>query len=269
MVVMLSAGMMSCSEEKDEPKDEPIVPVEGEDFDIFEEISFDEMVFVKGGTFKMGATEEQGTEDPWDDEYPVHDVTLSDFYIGKYEVTQELWEYVMGYNPSFYEREKEKEKLPVNNVTWLDCVDFIANLNKLTGKNFDIPTEAEWEYAARGGAKSKGYKYAGSNNIDEVAWYKNNSDLNLKRVGLKIPNELGLYDMSGNALEWCSDWYDENYYSTSPSVNPTGPATGEEVVCRGGTYTYSARSCRITIRDCEYVDLGVVNMGFRLVCRSK
>ena len=260
LIIALGMGFTSC--EKDEPKEDP--KEEPADFDIFEEISCDEMVFVKGGTFMMGATEEQGTEDPRDEEYPVHEVTVSDFYIGKYEVTQELWEYVMGYNPSGYNGAMK----PVVSISWVDCCDFIGNLNRLTGKNFDLPTEAEWEYAARGGAKSMGYKYAGSNNIDEVAWYNENSDNETHQVGLKLPNELGLYDMSGNVCELCSDWYDENYYSSSPSINPTGPKMGEYIVCRGGSLSYRARSCRISDRDYAPMDGAYANVGFRLVCRK-
>lgn len=260
LIVALGIGFTSC--EKDEPKEDP--KEEPANFDIFEEISCDEMVFVKGGTFMMGATDEQGTEDPWDEEYPVHEVTVSDFYIGKYEVTQELWEYVMGYNSSGYKGAKR----PVERISWVDCCDFIGNLNRLTGKNFDLPTEAEWEYAARGGAKSMGYKYAGSNNIDEIAWYKDNSDKETHQVGLKLPNELGLYDMSGNVCELCSDWYDKNYYSSSPSINPTGPKMGEYIVCRGGSLSYGARSCRISVRDYAPMDEAYANVGLRLVCRK-
>ena len=262
LIIALGMGFTSC--EKDEPKEDP--KEEPADFDIFEEISCDEMVFVKGGTFMMGATEEQGTEDPWDEEYPVHEVTVSDFYIGKYEVTQQLWEYVMGYNPSIYKGAKR----PVVSISWVDCCDFIGNLNRLTGKNFDLPTEAEWEYAARGGAKSMGYKYAGGNNIDEVAWYAYNATgtFGTQEVGLKLPNELGLYDMSGNVCEWCSDWYDKNYYSSSPSENPTGPKMGEDIVYRGGSFPYMPSDCRVTIRGHAPIDKAYVNIGFRLVCRK-
>ena len=263
-LLIMALGMSFTSCEKDEPKEDPNTPTEEADFDIFEEISYDEMVFVKGGTFMMGATEEQGTEDPWDDEYPVHEVTVSDFYIGKYEVTQELWEYVMGYNPSGYKGAKR----PVECVSWLDCVDFITNLNKLTGKKFDFPTEAEWEYAARGGAKSMGYKYAGSNNIDEVAWYVDNSGGDTHQVGLKLPNELGLYDMSGNVEEWSGDWFDENYYSISPSENPTGPKIGDKIVCRGGAKSYTERSCRVSARYYTGINDRLLSFGLRLVCRK-
>ena len=160
-----------------------------------------EMVFVKGGTFMMGATPEQGS-DAGDGEKPVHSVTVSDFYIGKYEVTQAQWKAVMGKNPSHYKGENR----PVERVSWYDIQKFIEKLNAKTGKRYRLPTEAEWEYAARGGNQSKGYKYSGSNDIGSVAWYTNNSGDRTHPVGQKQPNELGLYDMTGNVWEWCSDW---------------------------------------------------------------
>ena len=262
LIVALGISFTSC--EKDEPKDDPNAPVEEADFDIFEEISYDEMVFVKGGTFTMGATEEQIPEVPYDDEFPAHEVTVGDFYIGKYEVTQELWEYVMGYNPSF----SQMAKYPVVSISLMDCVDFVANLNSLTGKHFDIPTEAEWEYAARGGNMSKGYIYSGSNIIDDVAWYTDNSSQINHQCGTKAPNELGIYDMSGNVSEWCSDWYDENYYASSPKVNPTGPKTGLGVVCRGGNHVNRKQSCRVSSRYFVNANARYENYGFRLVCRK-
>ena len=160
------------------------------------------MVYVEGGTFMMGATSEQGS-DAYDREKPAHQVTLSSFSIGKYEVTQEEWEAVMGSNPSYF----KGKKLPVEKVSWDNCQKFIRKLNKLTGKQFRLPTEAEWEYASRGGSMSRGYKYAGGNDLGSVAWYDGNSDNKTHEVGKKQPNELGLYDMSGNVWEWCQDWY--------------------------------------------------------------
>ena len=200
------------------------------------------MVGVEGGTFTMGATSEQGS-DPWDDEYPTHSVTLSSFSIGETEVTQELWKAVMGSNPSYF----SGTNLPVEYVSWNDCQTFITKLNQLTGKNFRLPTEAEWEYAARGGNKSKGYKYAGSNTLSDVAWYTDNSSSKTHPVKQKQANELGLYDMSGNVWEWCQDWYGS--YSSSSQTNPTGPAAGSYRVGRGGGWFSHAGRCRVSIRS--------------------
>ena len=155
---------------------------------------------VEGGTFRMGATSEQEADD-WDREKPVHSVTLSSYYIGKTEVTLELWEAVMGLNPNFF----EGTNLPVESVSWNYCQTFVTKLNELTGKNFRLPTEAEWEFACRGGNNSRGYKYSGSNYIDNVAWYDGNSGGETHPVATKSSNELGIYDMSGNVWEWCSD----------------------------------------------------------------
>ena len=199
------------------------------------------MVYVEGGTFTMGATSEQGS-DAYDDEKPAHQVTLSSFSIGKYEVTQEEWETVMGSNPSEY----KGKKLPVENVSWDDCQEFIRKLNQMTDKQFRLPTEAEWEYAARGGSKSRGYKYAGGSDLGSVAWYEGNSGSKTHEVGQKQPNELGLYDMSGNVYEWCQDWYGD--YSSSSQTNPTGPSSGSYRVFRGGGWSSLARLCRVSHR---------------------
>ena len=206
-------------------------------------VSFD-MIAVEGGTFTMGATEEQGS-DVYDDEKPTHQVTLSSYYIGKTEVTQELWQAVMGSNPSNF----SGTNLPVERVSWNDCHTFVTKLNALTGKNFRLPTEAEWEYAARGGNKRKGYKYSGSNTIDDVAWYDSNSSSKTHPVATKAPNELGIYDMSGNVYEWCSDWYSSSYYSSSSQTNPTGPTSGSLRVGRGGSWRTDARYCRVSYRN--------------------
>ena len=218
------------------------------------------MVKVEGGTFTMGATSEQGS-DAYSNEEPTHKVSLSDFYIGKYEVTQEEWEAVMGKNPSHFNGSNR----PVEQVSWNDCRDFITRLNRLTGLNFSLPTEAQWEYAARGGNKSKGYKYSGSNTIGDVAWYTNNSSSKTHDVGTKAPNELGIYDMSGNVWEWCKDWYDSSYYSTSPSANPTGPSSGSFRVFRGGSWNNNARLCRVSNRGYNRPDDSGHGLGLRLV----
>jgi formylglycine-generating enzyme required for sulfatase activity len=151
------------------------------------------MVYVSGGTFTMGATSEQGS-DAYDDENPTHSVTLSSYYIGKYEVTQAEWKAVMGSNPSYFKGDDR----PVEQVSWDDCQTFISRLNSITGRSFSLPTEAQWEFAARGGNSTLGYKYSGSNNVYDIAWYDDNSGGTTHDVGTKSPNELGLYDMSGN-----------------------------------------------------------------------
>ena len=218
-----------------------------------------EMVFVEGGTFKMGATSEQGT-DAQENEKPVHSVILSDFYMGKYEVTQGQWKAVMGSNPSYFTGD---DNLPVEQVSWEDVQKFIKKLNQLTGKTYRLPTEAEWEYAARGGKKSQGYKYAGSNTIDEVARCEDKSAYKTYLVGQKQPNELGLYNMSGNVREWCQDWYG-SYYS-SAQTNPTGPSSGRFRVHRGGSWSRRAWDHRVAYRTGHYPSNSFNDLGFRLV----
>ena len=215
------------------------------------------MVFVEGGTFTMGATSEQGS-DADDDEYPTHRVTLSDYYIGETEVTQALWQAVMGSNPSWF----KGNNLPVESVSYNDVKEFITKLNQKTGKTFRLPTEAEWEYAARGGKKSKGYKYSGSNNIDDVAWYDENSNDKTHPVKTKRPNELEIYDMSGNVLEWCSDWYGD--YLSNAQTNPQGPSSGSDRVLRGGSWGGNARYCRASDRGYGFLSFLNYNLGFRL-----
>ena len=201
------------------------------------------MVYVQGGTFTMGATSEQGSSDPWDSEKPVHSVTLSSYMIGQTEVTQALWQAVMGDNPSEFTGDSHR---PVECVSWEDCQTFLRKLNSLTGQKFRLPTEAEWEFAARGGVNSLGYKYSGSNNIGDVAWYDVNSDNTTHPVGTKQPNELGIYDMSGNVWEWCSDWFGS--YSSSSQTNPQGSSSGSDRVDRGGGWGNGAGSCRVAMR---------------------
>ena len=219
-------------------------------------ISID-MVRVEAGTFKMGATPEM--KNPWKDEKPAHQVTLTnDYYMGKYEVTQALWQAVMGNNPSDF----KGDNLPVESVSWDDCQEFISKLNRITGKTFRLPTEAEWEYAARGGNKSRGYQYSGSNNLSDVAWYSDNSGKKTHAVGTKQPNELGIYDMTGNVWEWCQDWYGK--YSSSSQINPTGANGGSCRVCRGGGWFISARSCRSSCRYYYSPDSRIRFLGLRL-----
>ena len=216
------------------------------------------MIKVEGGTFSMGATSEQGS-DAYDVEKPVHSVTLSDYYIGEMEVTQKLWVAVMGSNPSRFKCDNQR---PVEMVSWYDCQEFIKKLNQLTGKEFRLPTEAEWEYAARGGKYSKDYvyKYSGSNNAGEVAWCDDNRGTHL--VKTKKANKLGLYDMSGNVYEWCNDWYGS--YQSNSQTNPTGPSKGERRVLRGGSWYDDDRRVRVSLRHRNTPDYRCIFNGLRL-----
>lgn len=216
------------------------------------------MVPVEGGTFTMGVTSEQGgyAGDK------AHQVTLSDYYIGQTEVTQALWKAVMGSNPS----DSKGDNLPVEQVSWDDCQVFIQKLNQLTGKQFRLPTEAEWEYAARGGRKSRGYKYAGGNNIGLVAWCGDNSGNETHPVATKQANELGVYDMSGNVWEWCSDWYDG--YQSSSQSDPQGPSSGSCRVGRGGGCYNVAGGCRVSIRSASTPGYRDDYLGLRLSCKK-
>ena len=242
-----------------------------------------EMIYVKGGTFMMGATAEQ--DDAYDDEKPVHQVTLSDYYMGKFEVTQGLWEAVMGSNPSSFQK---GDDYPVEKVSWNDVQTFLSKLNQLTGKKYALPTEAQWEYAARGGkggntnvyvwcgggaiafsstvsgssGRSEPTKYSGSNDVDEVAWYYDNSGFSTHIVGTKFPNALGIYDMSGNVWEWCSDW--DGSYDSEAQTDPMGPVSGSLRVLRGGSWFSSASECRVSNRNAIYPS-GCYGSGFRVV----
>ena len=230
------------------------------------------MVKVEGGTFTMGATAEQDSDaQNW--EKPTHQVTLSSYFIGQTEVTQELWKAVMGSNPSAFTSANgytDDLSRPVEKVTWSACQTFITKLNALTGKTFRLPTEAEWEFAARGGNKSKGYKYAGSNTINDVAWYLSSipsqtqgaEGYGTQPVATKVPNELGLYDMSGNVWEWCKDWLDD--YSSGAQTNPTGPSSGYYRVARGGAWDSTASDCRVSARNGGETSVGYFDAGLRL-----
>ena len=256
---------VSCNEEVEEPQP-PIHPVVGINFDILEPILYDEMVYIKGGEFKLGQTNK---------------VELSDYYIGRYEVTQQFWDYVIGYNgicadgstmsaytSDVWLNNKPSSKYGIGNyypvyfVSWNDIVNvFIPRLNKITGKKFRLPTEAEWEYAARGGESSVGYKFSGGDMIDSVAWYAKNAPT-AHQIGFKLPNELGIYDMTGNVSEWCSDWYGEHELSTK--TNPTGPKSGEYKVFRGGSWGNTALDCEVLVRSCSAPDMSYCSLGFRL-----
>jgi formylglycine-generating enzyme required for sulfatase activity len=219
-------------------------------------VSFD-MMKVEAGTFTMGATSEM--KKPYAYEKPAHQVTLTNnYYLGKTEVTQALWKAVMGSNPSYFKGDNR----PVEGVSWDDCQEFISKLNAATGKHFRLPTEAEWEFAARGGNNSRHYQYSGSNNINDVAWYDGNSGNTTHDVASKQPNELGIYDMSGNVWEWCNDWYGD--YSSSSQTNPTGPNSGSCRVERGGSWHGSAWFCRSSIRYRDTPYFGRDTRGFRL-----
>lgn len=218
-------------------------------------VSFN-MIKVDGGTFTMGATEEMA--EPWDDEKPAHLVILSSYYIGETVVTQALWKAVMGNNPSNF----KGDNLPVEKVSWNDCQDFIRKLNDLTNRRFRLPSEAEWEFAARGGNKSNRTQYSGGDNIDDVAWYGGNCGGNTHSVKTKKANELGLYDMSGNVWEWCQDWLGS--YGSNEQTNPSGPESGYRRVVRGGSWGYYARCCCSSNRSSHLPNNRDYYLGFRL-----
>ncbi|MDR2473248.1 MAG: formylglycine-generating enzyme family protein [Tannerella sp.] len=239
--------LISCS--RDEPDNQPV------------KTSYLELALVQGGDFVMGCSAE---ECKYKAELPAHQVTVSDYYISRYEVTQQEWTDIMGENPSYFD---DDASLPVERVSWEDIVGtegesevikgityysngFIYRLNKMTNKQYRLPTEAEWEYAARGGNKNRGCIYSGSNVIDSVAWYWNNSGDRTHPVGRKSANELGLYDMSGNVWEWCSDYY--GAYSSSPQTDPQGVVSGSCYVIRGGSWVITSDYARVSFRTDYY-----------------
>ena len=224
------------------------------------------MVKVEGGTFLMGASKEMDDFD--NDELPAHEVTLSDYFIGETEVTQGLWFAVMGERPM----EPDGDDHPMKDVSFDESVEFIAKLNKLTGRNFHLPTEAQWEFAARGGNQTHHYPFSGSDNIDEIAWYAENcwdlgkEDPNFGNhpVGMKKPNELGIYDMAGNVWEWCHGSYER--YDSLPQTNPTlnEKPQGAFRCNRGGSWDYIATSARVSNRRNRTHDFRNFNLGLRL-----
>ena len=218
------------------------------------------MKYIEGGSFMMGAPDDD--DEAYDDEKPAHKVTLDSYYIAETQVTQELWQAVMGNNPSHFRGDIHR---PVETVSWNDCQEFIKKLNLSTGRKFSLPTEAQWEYAARGGRKSKGYKYAGGDSLDAVAWYGGNCNSQTHPVGQKQANELGLYDMTGNVLEWCQDWYDDEYYSNSPQQNPMGPVSGDRRVLRGGCWLNGHRYYQVSCRHTRNPGLRDDGCGLRLL----
>lgn len=214
-----------------------------------------EMIKVDGGTFTMG------NDKGYPNEKPPHEVTLNTFYMSKTEVTQDEWERVMGTNPSAV----KGGDLPVTNVSFEDAQAFIAKLNANSSRKFRLPTEAEWEYAARGGQKSKGYQVAGDDDPSKVAWFRDNSDKSIKPVARKRKNELGLFDMSGNVWEWTSDFFDPNYYASSPKNNPKGPDSGAFKVLRGGSSSDAANAMRVSGRFSSFPQVKSGVFGIRLV----
>jgi formylglycine-generating enzyme required for sulfatase activity len=219
-----------------------------------------EILAIKGGTFLMGSP---ANEVGRDDSETQHQVSVSNFYIGKYEVTQAQWKAIMGNNPSRF----KGDDLPIENVSWNDVQEFLQKLNEKTGKSFRLPTEAEWEYAARGGTRSRNYFYAGGNTLNKMAWFMDNSNKTTHSVGSKQPNELGIYDMSGNVWEWCNDWYSKDYYSKSPQSNPTGTASGSGRVRRGGSWGLVDSGCHVAFRSYDTPGSHNYFIGFRL-CSS-
>ena len=256
MLVATCVSFTACGGDDDDEKGDDTPKFQNQTITV-DGVSF-KMIAVEGGTFLMGSPESDTEAN--DNEKPQHEVTLSNYYIGETEVTQELWEAVMGSNPSYF----VGANLPVEKVSWNDCQEFIGKLNAQTGKTFRLPTEAEWEYAARGGKKSKGYTYSGSNTIDDVAWYVDNSGATTHEVGKKRANELGIYDMSGNVWEWCQDWYGKTYYENSPSTDPLGPDSGSNRVGRGGSWWSFAGYCRVANRSWGSPGNRDGLLGFRL-----
>lgn len=256
LLLFLSAGL-SCGYAVAGNRVEPSTQNDDRSFANTDDALNIEMVYVEGGTFTMGAPDTDSEADS--DEKPAHSVTLSGYYIGKYEVTQKQWVDIMGSNPSRI----KGNNLPVTNVRCSDIQEFIFKLNSRTGKSYRLPTEAEWEFAARGGNSSRGYKYSGSDNIDDVAWYKENSGRKVHAVGLKAPNELGIYDMTGNVREWCQDWCGD--YSSVEQVNPQGPSMGAFRAFRGGSVDAYAVNCRVSFRNGSSPENRYGSLGFRLV----
>ncbi len=230
------------------------------------------MIYVEGGTFMMGAS--SGDSYAWYWETPAHQVTLDSYYIAEFEVTQSQWKKIMG-TTVYQQRDKEDssnsirgvgDNYPMYYVSYEEAIRFCQELSLLTGRTYLLPTEAQWEFAARGGNKGKNSdnKYSGSYSIDAVAWYDNNSNSSTHPVGQKRANQLGIYDMSGNVWEWCSDWFGS--YSSGSQTNPTGPSSGQYRVLRGGGLSSDAGFSRISHRRTKYPSNRDSDSGFRVVC---
>lgn len=275
LICFLSSVFTAC----EDPQKEPDSPIGGDDTVTkdYTETAFGmnlEMVYVEGGTFEMGATPEQDDEDSYyrDDERPVRIVKLGSYYIGKFEVTQSQRYAVMG--TTLEEQlavseekngiEGEGSDYPMYYVNWEEAQTFCQKLSERTGRKYVLPTEAQWEYAARGGNKSQHYKYAGSNDVDEVAWHYYNSEGKAYPIGTKKANELGTYDMSGNVWEWCSDWYGN--YDENETDNPQGPAEGELRMLRGGGCQDLATDCHVFMWECMKPEYRCRVLGFRVAC---
>lgn len=214
------------------------------------------MVTVEGGTFKMGSIDGEI------DEQPVHEVTVNSFNISQFEVTQAIWKAVMGTNPSTF---KNCDDCPIESISWNDIQSFLSKLKKITGKTYRLPTEAEWEFAAKGGTQSQNFSFAGSNTINDVAWNIDNSDGKTHPVGQKKANELGIFDLTGNVFEWCQDWYSDTFYQNSPTSNPENTIISNYKVLRGGSYIGNSKLSSITNRLYGAPDKTYFEVGFRLV----
>ncbi len=267
--IVLICATVVCACEEEEPIDESTSSTEqGEQESLPSELTMNvdgvsfKLILVEGGEFTMGATSEQ-VYDALDNEYPAHKVVLSDFYMAETEVTQELWEAVMGNRPSGYIHD---DLLPVEMISWTDAQAFVAELNSITGETFSLPTEAQWEYAARGGKKTGGYLFAGGNEIENLAWYWENSATSTHPVKEKMPNELGLYDMSGNVMEWCADWYGE--YGEGEQTDPQGAQEGTNKVLRGGAWYQGEVDLRVSSRTRQTPDCMNNAIGMRLVLKK-
>lgn len=248
----VTQGFAQKKKKKEKEKDITLPMVSKEFLDSIQ----NNLVWVTGGRFVMG---DDGGEA---DEKPAHEVVVDGFAISKYPVTQRQWTVIMGSNPSEF---TGCDQCPIDRVSWDDAQKFIAILNKLTGKYYSLPTEAEWEYAAKGGLEGKGFRYSGSDDIDQVGWYTGNSNRRPHVVGEKAPNELGLYDMTGNMWEWCQDWYAKFYYELNEKYSPTGPSSGAGRVRRGGSWFTQAINCRVTTRNNVQQDYKDDSGTFRLV----
>ncbi|MCM1170133.1 MAG: formylglycine-generating enzyme family protein [Bacteroides sp.] len=277
LLCLLATGLLaSCNKEE-----KPYVPQEPELQEDFTETAFGmnlEMVYVKGGEFTMGLTKEQGWNDVPDSTIKklTRKTRLDSYHIGRYEVTQAQWRAVMGTDARSDYGYGKGDDYPVYYVSWNDAQAFCKKLSEATGKKYVLPTEAQWEYAARGGVHKTKTQFAGSNDIEEVAWYRENSydlgsdhpDYGTHAVGTKKANALGIYDMSGNVWEWCSDWYMDRY-DKADDLNPQGPVSGSYRVWRGGSWSFCAVYCRVSYRRSDFPDHRDFYLGFRVACSSK